>query len=142
MTIPTQLSLHGFIATAPELTFVGNGEARFHARAGIEQWRREPNGELTKLDPVFCHLVLFGRRAERAYDRFRKGDQFVASGYINEYERQRDGHRVRCEEFVAPEWATTASGPVTPWTASTRTVRRRRAPRCRSRSSGSEWGPP
>ena len=101
MTIPTQLSLHGFIATAAELTFVGNGGARFHARAGIEQWRREPNGELTKLDPVFCHLVLFGRRAERAYDRFREGDQFVASGYINAYERQRDGHTVPCEEFVA-----------------------------------------
>ena len=101
MTIPTQMSLHGFIATTPELTFIGNGEARFHARAGIEQWRREPNGDLTKLDPVFCDLVLFGRRAERAYDRFRKGDQFVASGYINEYERQRDGHTVPCEEFVA-----------------------------------------
>ncbi len=101
MTIPTQLSLHGFIATAPELTFVGNGEARFHARAAIEQWRRELNGDLTKLDPVSCDLVVFGRRAERAYDRFRKGDQFVASGYINEYERQRDGHTVACEEFVA-----------------------------------------
>jgi single-strand DNA-binding protein len=101
MTIPTRMSLHGFIATPPELTFVGNGQARFHARAGIEQWRKEPNADLTKLDPVFCDLVLFGKTAERAYDRFRAGDQFVASGYINEYERIRDGHSVACEEFVA-----------------------------------------
>ena len=101
MTIPTQLSLHGIIATAPELTFIGNGEASFHTRDGIEQRRREPNGDLTKLESVFWDLVLFGRRAERASDRFRKGDQFVASGYINEYERQRDGHTVPCEEFVA-----------------------------------------
>ena len=51
--------------------------------------------------PVFCDLVLFGRQAERAYDRFRKGDQFVASGYLNQYERQRDGQAISCEEFVA-----------------------------------------
>ena len=51
MTIPTQLSLHGFIATVPELTFIGSGHARFYARAGVEQWRREPNGDFTKLDP-------------------------------------------------------------------------------------------
>jgi single-strand DNA-binding protein len=101
MTIPTQMSLHGFIATDPELTFIGRGVARFHARAGIEQWRREPSGDLTRLDPVFCDLVLFGRRAERAHDRFREGDQFVASGCINQYDRQRDGHTVLCEEFVA-----------------------------------------
>jgi single-stranded DNA-binding protein len=101
MTIPTQLSLNGFLTIVPELTFAGNGQARFHARTGIEQWRREANGDLTRLDPIFCDLVMFGRRAERAYDRFRMGDQFIASGYVNQYERQRDGHTVPCEEFVA-----------------------------------------
>ena len=101
MTIPTQLSLHGFIATVPELTFIGNGQARFYARAGTEQWRRETNGDFIKLDPVFCDLVLFGRQAERAYDRFGKGDQFIASGYVNQYERQRDVQAISCEEFVA-----------------------------------------
>jgi len=29
MTIPTQMSLQGFIATGPELTFTGKGHARF-----------------------------------------------------------------------------------------------------------------
>src|SRR3712207_5718200 len=82
-------------------SFGDSGRARFHARAGIERWRKEPDGSFTKLDPVFCDLVLFGRQAERAYDRFRVGDQFVASGYVHEYERLRDGHGVPCEEFVA-----------------------------------------
>ena len=67
MTIPTQMSLHGFIATAPELTFTGKGHARFFCRVGIEQHRKEVDGSFTRLDPVFCDMVLFDRAAERAY---------------------------------------------------------------------------
>ena len=69
MTIPTQMSLHGFIATAPE---------------------------------VCADLVMFDRTAERAYPRFRPGDQIVASGYIHEYELERPGSpsQIR-EQFVA-----------------------------------------
>jgi hypothetical protein len=52
MTIPTQISLQGFIATAPELTFTGKGHARFYCRVGIEQHRKEVDGSFTKLDPV------------------------------------------------------------------------------------------
>ena len=44
---------------------------------------------------------MFKATAERAYARFRTGDQFVASGYINEYELERDGKTIPCEEFVA-----------------------------------------
>src|SRR3712207_8922129 len=47
-------------------SFGDSGRARFHARAGIEQWRKESDGSFTKLDPVFCDLVLFGRQAERS----------------------------------------------------------------------------
>src|SRR3546814_1048651 len=79
MTIPTQMSLHGFIATAPELTYGKSDVARFRARAGVEQWRKEPDGSFTKLDPQFCELVMFKSAAERAYARFHAGDQFVAS---------------------------------------------------------------
>lgn len=101
MTIPTQLSLHGFIATPPELHFTGGGAARFHARIGVEQWRKEPDGTFTKLDPTFHHLVMFKKSAERAYARFRVGDSFVASGYLNEYELERNGKTIPGEEFVA-----------------------------------------
>lgn len=101
MSIPTQLSLRGYIASAPDLLFAGSGEARFHARAGIQQWRKEPDGSFTELESVYCDLVVFGKRAERAYNQFRPGDEFIASGYINEFERQRNGQPVACEEFVA-----------------------------------------
>lgn len=101
MTIPTQMSLHGFIATAPELTYGKSDVARFRARVGVEQWRKEPDGSFTRLDPQFCELVMFKSAAERADARFRAGDQFVASGYVHEYEYARDGETVQREEFVA-----------------------------------------
>ena len=44
---------------------------------------------------------MFRPTAERAYARFRVGDQFVASGYINEYELEKHGHVEAREEFVA-----------------------------------------
>src|SRR3954453_18831007 len=102
MTIPTQMSLQGFIATAPELTFGNRGHARLYCRVGIEQHRKEVDGSFTKLDPVYCDLVLFDRAAERAYPSFKPGDQIVASGYIHEYEQERPGgaSQIR-EQFVA-----------------------------------------
>ena len=101
MTIPTQMSLHGFIATAPQLTFTGNGVARFYARIGVEQHRKETDGSFTKLDYTFLDLVAYAKTAERAYARFKVGDTFVASGYINHYELDRHGHAEAREEFVA-----------------------------------------
>ncbi|GAA2074636.1 single-stranded DNA-binding protein [Aeromicrobium tamlense] len=99
MTIPTQMSMHGFIATAPELSFTSTGAARFHARVGVEQFRKETDGTFTRLDPAFADLVMFNKTAERAYSRFRVGDQFVASGYVHQYDR--DTNQRTLEQFVA-----------------------------------------
>ena len=101
MTIPTQMSLQGFIATAPQLNFTGNGVARFYARVGVEHFRKETDGSFTRLDPTFHDMVMFKATAERAYARFRVGDQFVASGYVNEYELDKNGQVEAREEFVA-----------------------------------------
>lgn len=101
MSIPTQMSLNGFIATVPDLTFTPTGKARFYARVGCEHYRKEVDGNFTKLDPSFHDLVLFEASAERAYARFRKGDSFVASGYIHEYELDKDGTTIVREEFIA-----------------------------------------
>ena len=101
MTIPTQMSLQGFIATAPQLNFTGNGVARFYARVGVEHFRKETDGSFTRLDPTFHDMVMFKATAERAYARFRVGDSFVASGYINEYELEKNGRVEAREEFVA-----------------------------------------
>lgn len=101
MSIPTQLSLHGYIATTPELTKTRDGSPRFHARIGIEQFRKEPDESFTKLEPIHCDLVAYDTAAECAFDRFRVGDSFVAAGYINDYEVDRDGQKVPRQEFVA-----------------------------------------
>lgn len=101
MAIRTQQSISGFIATDPQLTHTDNGDARFYARIGQENYRREENGTFTKLEPSFHNLVLYRATAERAFDRFRKGDSFVAEGYTHEYSYERDGQQIQGEEFVA-----------------------------------------
>ena len=101
MTIPTRMSLHGFIATAPQLNFAGSGVARFYVRVGVEHYRKETDGSFTKLDSTFHDLVAFSKTAERAYTRLKVGDSFVASGYTNEYELERNGQSEAREEFVA-----------------------------------------
>src|SRR5680860_1052416 len=101
MTIPTQMSLHGFIATDPDLHFSENGVARFSARVGVREFRQNPDGSATQLEPTFHDLVIFRKTAERAYEAFRKGDTFVTTGHINENPYERHGQRIVHEEFVA-----------------------------------------
>lgn len=99
MSIPTQMSLVGFIATDPELHFTEAGKECCRVRIGVEQWRKEVDGTFTKLDPTFHDMVAFESTARETYARFRKGDSFVASGYVHEYEVERTG--MIKEEFVA-----------------------------------------
>ena len=101
MSIPTQMSLVGFIASAPELHFTKAGAECCRMRVGVEQWRKEADGSFTKLDPTFHDMVAFESTARETYARFRKGDSFVASGYVHEYEVDgREGSVIK-EEFVA-----------------------------------------
>lgn len=101
MTIPTQMSLHGFIATAPTLDRTSNAVARFYARIGVEQFRKDADGAITRLDSTFHDLVLFGRAAEQAHTRLRVGDQFVACGYVQTYDLARHDANEAREQFVA-----------------------------------------
>lgn len=102
MSIPTQMSLAGFIATAPDLHFTNAGAEYVRVRVGVEQWRKEVDGNFTKLDPTFHDMVAFESTARELYARFRPGDSFVASGYVHEYEAERPGSgSVIKEEFVA-----------------------------------------
>jgi single-strand DNA-binding protein len=102
MSIPTQMSLVGFVASAPELHFTKKGDECCRLRVGVEQWRKEVDGTFTKLDPTFHDMVAFESTARETYARFRTGDSFVASGYIHEFEVERRGAAsVIKEEFVA-----------------------------------------
>ena len=44
---------------------------------------------------------MYRATAERAFERFTKGDSFVAEGYAHEYSYERDGQSLSGEEFVA-----------------------------------------
>lgn len=101
MTIRTQQSISGFIASDPQLTQTDRGDARFYARFGQENFRREDDGTFTKLETSFHNLVMYRATAERAYERFSKGDSFVAEGYLHEYSYEREGLTTDGVEFVA-----------------------------------------
>lgn len=101
MSIPTQMSLVGFIISAPDLHFTAAGKEHVRVRVGVEQWRHEANGDFTKLDPTFHDMVAFESTARETYARFRRGDHFIASGYVHEYEVDNPGGSVIKDEFVA-----------------------------------------
>ena len=101
MTIRTQQSISGFIASDPQLTQTERGDARFYARYGQENFRLEDDGSFTKLETSFHNLVMYRATAERAYERFQKGDSFVAEGYLHEYNYEREGQAIKGQEFVA-----------------------------------------
>ncbi|MFT4083956.1 MAG: single-stranded DNA-binding protein [Nocardioides sp.] len=101
MSIPTQMSMTGFVASDPQLTRTRDNVARCYMRVGVEHARKETDGTFTPLEPSYHDLVIYGASAERANSRFHKGDSFVASGYTHEYEVERDGEYVPREEFVA-----------------------------------------
>ena len=102
MTIPTQMSLAGFIATAPDLHFTRHGAARFYARVGVEHYRKEVDGSVHQARPDLPRPGDVQRhRAERAYARFKKGDPFLASGYIHEYEVESQRPVESRDQFVA-----------------------------------------
>ena len=44
---------------------------------------------------------MYRATAERAYERFSKGDSFVAEGYLHEYTYEREGQATDGVEFVA-----------------------------------------
>lgn len=101
MAIRTQESISGFIASDPQLKVADNGKARFYARFGQRHYRATGPGEFEELEATFHDLVIHGKTAERAYERFAKGDSFVAEGYIDRDKYTRDGQTVTGEKFVA-----------------------------------------
>ena len=101
MTIHTQQSLSGFLASEPQLAFNAKGEARFWAHIGQEHFERNDDGTFTQTETTYHDLVMFRRNAERVYAMFNKGDAFIAEGYTHTSSRERDGETVETEEFVA-----------------------------------------
>ena len=101
MALHTQQSLSGFIASDPQQSVTANGDTRFYVRVGQPHFRREDDGSFSELEPTFHDLVTYRATADRAFERFAKGDSFVAEGYVRTFPVERDGEIVEREEFVA-----------------------------------------
>ena len=101
MTLHTQQSLSGFIASDPHQSVTENGDTRFYVRVGQPHFLREDTGNFTVLEPTFHDLVAYRATAERALNRLAKGDSFVAEGYVRTFQVERDGATLQREEFVA-----------------------------------------
>ncbi len=101
MALHTQESVSGFIASEPQRTITANGDTRFYARIGQPHFRRNDDGSFTELAPSFHDMVAYRATAERAFERFVKGDSFVAEGYLRTFPVARDGQTIDGEEFVA-----------------------------------------
>jgi single-strand DNA-binding protein len=102
MTIPTETSLSGFIATEPILTATRTGVARVYIRVGKEYWGRNENGHWEQTQEATFHdLELYGNAAVAAHKQFRPGDRFVAEGEIRTYEREANGKTDEVDVFRA-----------------------------------------
>jgi len=102
MTIETQQSFSGFVASDPQLTHTESGDARLYMKVGKEHYRAESDGSFTQLETTFHNLVAFKAAAEQGHRRLARGDKFIADGYVREYRYQdAGGQNVEGEEFVA-----------------------------------------
>ncbi|MDR0847733.1 MAG: single-stranded DNA-binding protein [Propionibacteriaceae bacterium] len=99
--IHLQGALNGFIASAPRLTTTENGDSRFLARIGQEHQVRQADGTFAKAETTFHDLAIYGKTAQRAFEQFKKGDQFIAQGYMRTYQATGIGGPEIREEFVA-----------------------------------------
>ncbi|WP_137843352.1 single-stranded DNA-binding protein [Microbacterium sp. 2FI] len=101
MALHTQESISGFIASDPQRSVTDKGDTRFYVRIGQPHFRRNEDGSFTELAPTFHDMVAYRATAERAFERFAKGDSFVAEGYLRTFPIERDGQTIDGEEFVA-----------------------------------------
>ena len=126
MSIPTQMSLAGFIVSISDLHTTGSGSPHVRARVGVEQRRHEADGTFTKLDPTYHDVVAYDHAANILSKRFRPGDFFIASGYVHEYEIDQPGGTLIKEEFVARKIGHNANH--TPYLVQRRPPHRTHAP--------------
>jgi len=101
MAFHTQQSISGFIASEPQQTDTESGDTRFYVRIGQPHFRRNDDGSFSELEPTFHDMVAYRATAERALARFVKGDSFVAEGYVQKAQIERNGQAIEVEEFVA-----------------------------------------
>lgn len=99
MAIHTYQSFSGYVSTEPVTEPTRDGTARFYARAGQRQARREPDGSFTKLPTQYMPIVAYGDAAEAAAALLSKGDNFTAEGRVRSVKYVKDGKTIEGQEF-------------------------------------------
>ena len=102
MTIPTQTSLAGFIAstlTAP--LHPQPASARFYARVGVEHARKEPDGHVHGARPHLPRPRDLPSQRRTCLRPIPQRRLIRRGGYIHDYQVDHNGETVEREEFVA-----------------------------------------
>lgn len=97
----TSEAINGFIADDPRLTYSQDGTPRFYARIGIPHYEATGDGRFRRLDNTYHDLIQFGLAAELSYERFSRGDEFIAQGQTRQYTREVEGQSRTDEQFLA-----------------------------------------
>jgi len=83
MSIDVAQSFRGYLASQPVQSPEGD-HMRADAVVGQSRYRRTPDGELVRMEPDLCHLVMRGAASLRALTTLRVGDEFIAAGTLGE----------------------------------------------------------
>ncbi len=100
MSIPTKLSLSGFFASAPKRSVTEKQVTRMFAYIGKRISEPQTEG-MPSTETSLYELVAFGAAAEAALRKFARGDNFIAEGRVQEYQRDVEGEPVTVQQFVA-----------------------------------------
>ena len=102
----------------PEMTTGSNGSAVTRMRV-VTNGRRMVDGDWQDTDTSWWQVTAFGRQAEAAAEKLRKGDLVIVMGKIKQREWEKDGVKRVTAEVTADEVAKVCkSGQAVPATAS------------------------
>ena len=108
----------------PEMTTGSNGSAVTRMRV-VTNGRRMVDGDWQDTDTSWWQVTAFGRQAEAAAEKLRKGDLVIVMGKIKQREWEKDGVKRVTAEVTADEvakvcksgQATAAASSADPWAA-------------------------
>ena len=108
----------------PEMTTGSNGSAVTRMRV-VTNGRRMVDGDWQDTDTSWWQVTAFGRQAEAAAEKLRKGDLVIVMGKIKQREWEKDGVKRVTAEVTAdevakvckPGEAAPAAAGADPWAA-------------------------
>lgn len=97
--VPVEQALEGMLESDLTWSETRDGTPMLRARVRVERWRASAEGPPDRLPPMFCTLVVFNERTQKARASFQAGDTILASGYVRSLPA--DGQGEERHVFVA-----------------------------------------